>query len=132
MGDVRNRLDRKSELRLYEWIKNGENYSKLSDKTVMQGAATVSDELGMNVSGSVLVGLVQAMGLEPFWRQRLNGHAKQRMLQLDEDTFGILQGIHEKVKLLGKRMEHHEKALGQLRQVCENLVSRLELVEKSR
>lgn len=122
MGELRNRLDRKNELRLYEWMKNGENYGKLSDKTVTEGAEAVSRELDLKVSGSVLTSLVQAMGLDPFWKVRQQGGKRESGDRLAE--------IQKVLASNAKRLDEHSHGIDQLKEVCRNLIERLERIER--
>lgn len=127
---MRKGLDRKAELRLYEWMKG--NYEQLMGKTANEGAALVTDELGMEVSSSTVVSMARAMELPPFWRARNkpqepepqeheNGH------DLVARTVGKMQ-----TTLIG-----HAKALMQQRgtilkltEVCNNLADRVEALER--
>lgn len=129
MGDVRNRLDRKSELRLYEWMKNQDNYGKLSDKTVGEGARAVSNELGMEVSSSVLVGLVQAMALEPFWKTRGGNNKKAEVVQTQPVDMAVLSDLRAMAEANGKRIDGLEHAIMQFKEVCNNMLRRIEDAE---
>lgn len=139
MGDLRNRLDRKSELRLYEWMKSAENYQRLSNKTIPEGAVLVSQELDMKVSSSVLVSLVQAMDLKPFWQTKPPREVRpmqQQALGLDAldalmpRVHEALTPLQEKVKHASKRLDHQAKSLEQLKAVCQNLMTRIEAQEQ--
>jgi hypothetical protein len=132
MGELRNRLDRKNELRLYEWMKNADNYGKLQDKTVTEGAEAVSRELDLKVSGSVLTSLVQAMGLDPFWKVRQGNGGSKR----GEDTASGLASIQrmldenrQKLEANAGRLDQHAQCLEQLKAINKNLIDRIERVE---
>lgn len=140
MGDLRNRLDRKNELRLYEWMRDEANYGKLANKTIPEGAAFVSQQLDLRVSSSVLVSLVQAMDLKPFWQQkpaRVNTNGVQRTLEFDPVSMFMpkveeaVRPLHDKMRNQGKRLDHQAKSLNQLKAVCQNLVLRIEGMEAS-
>jgi hypothetical protein len=124
MGELRNRLDRKNELRLYEWMKNGENYTKLRDKTVTEGAEAVSRELDLKVSGSVLTSIVQAMGLDPFWKVRQP--AGKRVEGEQQQLADIKKGL----EVSAQRLDQTAQAIENLKVVCTNIVRRLERVEE--
>lgn len=112
-GNKRKGLERKDELRLYEWMKS--NYEQLSGKTVTEGATLVAQELGLDISNSTIMSMVRDMDMQPFWRARVPKPE-------NEDTRTTLQG-HAKAIL------HQREAMQKLTQVCENMIDRLERLE---
>lgn len=106
-------LERKDELRLYEWMK--QNYEQLSGKTVTEGAQLVRNELGLDISNSTIMSMTRDMDMQPFWRAR----------QPKEEAESTLEGH-------AKALMQHREALHKLSEVCNNIVDRLEHLENAR
>ncbi len=142
---TRKGLARKEEIRLYEWLK--ERYAELHGKTMSEGAAIASEQLGLDISASTVVSMVHAMGVEPFWRVRPKVEAEAPATSI-ENLHDTLQLVLKLIRVIQATQAEHAAMLKQyendiasikinqsidvqkLSEVCNNIVSRIVAIEE--
>ena len=128
MTEHRRKLERKDELRLYEWLKA--NYDRLSGKTVADGAALVSEELGLNVSSNTISAMSADMNMPPFWKVRMRQSEDESIQATLVQHAKSIMSHRSAIASVLHAQTHHTAGLARLSEVCKNLVERIESLER--
>lgn len=124
----RRKLDRKDELRLYEWLKA--NYDKLTGKTMTEGAELVSQELGLSVGTTTVTAMSSDMGMPPFWRVRSRTSEDESIQSVLVDHAKTLMSHRGTLASILHFQSSQSQGLNRLSDVCKGLIERVESLER--